>query len=473
MKLFCNDRFFTDEYGRARLFNGVNIVDKSVTTDDDGNHVYNFDVTDESLEALSQKGMNIIRLGITWAGVQREPDKIEYSYLDGVKAAIEKCRSHGFEVYLDFHQDLFSKYISCGDGAPAFACKMLPSGKPKKCFVIWAEDYFVSPWVHKSFDAFWTAGSYTQEQFMFALKKTAEYLADCDISAYDVFNEPFPGSPAKAVAARLVAAAVSTIGFSKRVDRKKIIKDLEAGEIFRALEVIDDPKVMGAIIGAATPILDVFHREKYMPFLRRAEEALREAGYEGVIFAENSYFSNLGIPCAIEKTSDRMAFAPHGYDITVDTPITNTASPHRVDFIFNEHERTQKRLNVPVLVGEWGGMVPGADEYPALKHLIKKFDKNYWSQTYWHYFRDMENSRIVDTMTRFYPVAVAGTPKGFDNMPGRFSVSYTGNASCGQPTEIFLAKQPKKVYSTLPYTIEGNRLYAEAGDGECVIVIEY
>lgn len=452
----------------------MNYVDKSVTVDDDGHHRYTFRPTDENLQNLAKKGMNVIRLGLTWAGVEPEPDEYDYTYLDDVKAAVKKCNDNGLSVYIDFHQDLFSKFIcTAGDGAPKFACNMRDTAKAKDPVVIWAEDYFLNPRVHTSFDNFWTAGSFTQKHFLNAIQKTAEYLSDCDIIAYDVLNEPFPGSPAIQVAAKIGKSAVKTLTKSKRVDRKKLIRDAKSGDVFRILEVIDDPKVFGRIVGAATPVLDKFHKEKYMPFLQRAEEALRKGGYQGIVFAEHSYFSNLGISAAIEKTSDKMAYAPHGYDITVDTPLTNTASPYRIDFIFDEAKKTQDRINVPVLVGEWGGMVDGADEYPALSHLVNKFDKNYWSHTYWHWFDGIENTKIMATMTRTYPVAVAGTPEFFENKNGRFSLNYKGNAACKEPTEIFLAATPKKVFSTAPYRIEGDRLYADAIDGGCVIVVEY
>lgn len=474
MNISCKDRFFVDGDGRARLYCGVNIVDKSVTVDGDGHHRYNFNPTDENLKALADRGMNVIRLGITWAGVQPEPDTIDYTYLDDVKAAIRRCNSFGFTVYVDFHQDLFSKFIcTAGDGAPRFACNMRAKAKAKDPVVIWAEDYFLNPRVMGSFDNFWAANSWTQKQFMFMLEKTAEYLADCDIMAYDVLNEPYPGTPALAVAAKMVDSAIHIISKSKRVDRKKLIRDLKSGDMMKVLEVIDDEKVFGGIVCAATDVMENFYVKKYTPFLARCDEALRKGGYQGIIFAEHSYFSNLGIPAAIGKVSDKMAFAPHGYDVTVDTPLTNTASPYRIDFIFNEAKRTQDRLNVPVLVGEWGGMVDGADDYPALRHLVKKFDGNYWSHTYWHWFNGIENTKIMDTMTRTYPVAVAGTPEFFENTPGRFALNYKGDASCTAPTEIFLAKKPKKVFATAPYKIEGNRLYADAVDGGSVIIIEF
>ena len=176
--------------------------------------------------------------------------------------------------------------------------------------------------------------------------------------------------------------------------------------------------------------------------------------------------------------SGKIVFVP-GYDITVDTPLTNEASPHRVDHIFGEHERTQARLGVPVLVGEWGGMVPGGEKYPALEHLIDKFDRNRWSQTYWHWFDGMEDSKIMDILSRPYPQAVAGEIKGYgyDRKNKVFTLSYTGSSVIKAPTLIWLPKEPKAVYATRKYQLNrtGNGLILQvyAGKGESVVKVEW
>ena len=44
---------------------------------------------------------------------------------------------------------------------------------------------------------------------------------------------------------------------------------------------------------------------------------------------------------------------PHGYDLVVDTEGVQWASNNRIDVIFDAHRRTQQRMGVPVMVGEW------------------------------------------------------------------------------------------------------------------------
>lgn len=482
---------FVDEKGRQRIFNGVNFVCKSAVPDEDGVIRFKTDITDSLMELLAKKGINIVRLGVTWEGIEPQPGEFNKAYLDGVRDTLSICERHGIYAFIDWHQDLFSCHnLTSGDGAPRWACiKSLE--KPHDPYIIWAEGYFAHPGIHACFDAFWNntpvLGKGLQEWYCEMLAYTVSYLKDCKaIMGYDVMNEPFPGSDGGRAFRKLVMRGIETGLLSKRVDRKKIISDVLDGRIMDALSVADDSLVYHHVIEAAYELIRKFDTEKYYPFLARAAETVRKNSDGGIIFAENSYYSNLGIPFSAPALTDEngkpasdFAFAPHGYDITVDTPLTNEASPYRVDHIFNEHERTQKRLGAPILVGEWGGMVDGGEKYPALEHLVDKFDRNKWSQTYWHYFANFADSKIGEIICRTYPVAVAGEIKyyGTDRRFNTFALSYTGSSTIKAPTLIYLPKEPKKIYSTKKYVVKdtenGKILQVNAGKGECVVKIEY
>ena len=474
-----------DDNGRERIFNGINFVYKGVDKDEDGVIRYKTDLNEDVIKALRAKGMNIIRLGLTWAGIEPEPGKYNTEYLDGYKEILKLCDKHGMYVYVDWHQDLFSAFCSApGDGAPEWAC--IYTKKRQDPLFIWAEGYFFHKDIHKSFDAFWenkdVNGKGMRDSFCDMLTFTVDYLKGFDcIIGYDVFNEPFPGTPGGKMFRSLVKNGVETILFNKRVDRKKLIKDALSKEVMEMLSVADDHKVYRGILGKTKEMMYEFDTKRYYPFLVAAAEAIRKVDKTGIIFSENCYFSNLGIPCSVPRIvykdgtrEENHLFSPHGYDITVDTPLTNNASPYRIDFIFDEHKRTQERMDVPVLVGEWGGMVPGSDEYPALEHLIEKFDKNMWSHTYWHYFGGFENSEIMNVICRPLPVAVAGEIKGYsyDRKNKEFTLTYTGSSTVKAPTLIYLPSEPKKVYSTKGWKYKDNILSVYAGKGECIVKVE-
>ena len=61
---------FRDDKGRTRIFSGYNAVDKGAAPDDDGVIRYHTPLDDETLAFLAGRGTNVVRLGLTWAGVE-------------------------------------------------------------------------------------------------------------------------------------------------------------------------------------------------------------------------------------------------------------------------------------------------------------------------------------------------------------------------------------------------------------------
>ena len=481
---------FVDDKGRERIFNGVNYVYKGVAADEHGVIHYKNELTDALLSALAAKGVNILRLGCTWAGIEPEMGVYNKTYLAEYKDVVKRCAKHGIYVFLDWHQDLYSAYcFKGGDGAPAWACKY--TKKPAGAKFIWAEGYFFNRSVHRCFDAFWNnepvAGRGLRDRFCDMLTYTVNYFADCEnVMGYDVFNEPYPGTDGGRIFRNLVVNGVGTLLLSRNIDRRGLLNNAKKKDVMAMLSVADDPTVYHGVIDNAEKTLTKFDTGVYYDFICAAAAAVRKATDKGVLFMENSYYSNTGIPCRTPHATlpngakeQNLAFSPHGYDLTVDTPLTNEASPYRVDLIFNEHKRKQARMGVPVLVGEWGGMVPGGEKYPALEHLIDTFDQNRWSQTYWHLLKDMPETKIMDILCRPYPQAVAGVIKryGYNRKNDVFDLSYTGDSALRAPTLIYLPKEPKKIFSTKAYTLKQENgayiLQVRAGKGECAVKVEF
>ncbi len=104
-----------------------------------------------------------------------------------------------------------------------------------------------------------------------------------------------------------------------------------------------------------------FDTEKYSPFLNKITKDIREITPNGIIMIEQSFLCNGGAKQSVPlitvdgKVEHLQCFGPHSYDMTVDTPLYKYANADRVKGVFNEMYNTQKRLDVPVIVGEWGG----------------------------------------------------------------------------------------------------------------------
>lgn len=480
-KILTDGMRFVDEFGRERIFSGVNIVDKNSQGDK-----YAFDVTHELLDGFVKKGINIIRLGFTWALLEPKPGEYNDAYLDSYEKIIDMANEHGIYVYLDMHQDLFSSKTQ-GDGAPDWAT--LTDGraaKPQK--FVWAEGYFWGRACHRAFDNFWdnkqVNGKGLLEWFADCWAYVAERFKDKEnLFGFDFFNEPFPGKDGGKIFRKIIGKLVWVTLTDSRISKSKLIKyGLSAENRHKVLDFYDD-RVFPKIVSAGNKLIYKFDTERYSPFLDRMGEAVRKVTDNGILFADNCYYSNLGIPCSIHpitvngKADSLQCFEPHGYDIMVDTPEYKYANNSRVGTIFDEHRRTQERLNVPCLVGEWGGFGgEGEDWLPHIEFLMDKFDSYKWSNTYWHYQEGFTDSVLMKVFCRPYPKAIAGEIEEYkvDRKNRVFALSF--NQETQMQNIIYVPDEPVEIIldgaSIFP-EFNGTDLLLTAECGKHNIIIKY
>lgn len=460
-KISVKSTAFVDESGRERIFNGINLVYKGRSLDENGNYIYTppEDLwTEDVIRGLAEKGINLVRFGLLWAAIEPQPGIYNEEYLDTMEKYIDLCAKYGIYVYLDMHQDLYS--MDFGDGAPAWAT-ITDSYKYKPAKIIWAEGYFFNKAVQHSFDHFWNNtpinGKGLQDYFADMWKHVAERFKDKEnLFGFDIFNEPYPGTDGGKIFKKILKSGTKTV-LSKKVKKTKAIVNMIKGDfVTEALGVLDDSEIMRSMTEGGDMLVKKFDTMKYYPFLVKVSSAIREVTDKGIIMTENCYYSNTSIPCSTPKLrynngelEKNSAFAPHAYDLTVDSYYTNTASNKRVDTIFREHSRTQKRLGVPVIVGEWGGMVDGSDEYPHLEHLLELFDDNHWSQTYWAYMRNLLDSKIMNIISRPYPVAIPGNiiKYNFNRKNNTFTLKFNCDKITRKKAEVYVPCKPKEIIS--------------------------
>lgn len=467
LKISTFEKTFTDSEGRQRIFNGVNLCDKGYNKDDEINRTYTLDFDEKLIRRFSECGFNLVRLGLTWDAVEPEPNKYNEEYLDRVYAIADLCEKYGIYFYLDMHQDLFSgAKETAGDGAPAWAC-ITDGAKFTKTKLVWAEGYFWGKAVHRAFDHFWANdkvnGVPLQTYYCNMWKHVAEKFKDHPaLFGFDLLNEPFPGTDGGKVFRKLIMSISKTVLTDKRCKKIWMIKQLFTGNAIRVLEPFNDPSLFRKVTSAADELIHKFDTGVYSQFINRTAKAVREVTDNGIIIMENSYYSNLGIPYSCPpvnydgKREEKLCFAPHAYDLMVDTPAYKYASNSRVGSIFDEHKRSQDRLNVPVIVGEWGGQSDGTDWLYHIEYLLDKFDKNQWSHTYWAYYHGLLDDPIMTCLIRTSPVAVCGKidSYSFNRESNVFTLEYTQDKEYNLPTEIFVHKKAKSIECDSKYTLE-------------------
>lgn len=469
---YCDNLKIRDTFGRERIFRGVNLCLKS--------HWMNGYLARKQLfkdglfEDMKSVGVNIVRLGITWAAV--EPHEGEYNddLISVLKEFIDKCAENNIFVMFDMHQDLFSHHFH-GDGAPKWA---IDSSHPNpRQYAIWAEGYFYMQGVQNAFYDFWTDRNGIQTKFIKMWSYVANFLSDCEnIIGYDYFNEPYVHKDGRKVFLTLVSNIIKTV-FGKDVNFEKYFKNCKdktgfakmAIKIFsfirtkkglhKFLETMDSEEKLYHAINGLSEYTKDFNKNYYQPFFNNISKKTNKKGIFN--FFEHNYYSNLGLPFEIEH-KEKDVYSPHAYDIFVDSPLYNKySSNNRVNGILSNIRKNQLNMNVPIIFGEWGGDAPGHDWVKHIDFIMGEFEKYHWSNIYWGY--NFKKDELKEIFNRPYPVAVCGNIEKIktDSKNHKFTLKWTCDKDFPEniKTEIYVPNKGIVTYK--------NKI------GENEIVIEY
>ncbi|KAL2634602.1 hypothetical protein R1flu_006081 [Riccia fluitans] len=109
-----------DQSRRERIFHGLNVVVKGspwhprLEAFDP-----QFSFSDADISLLREWGVNVVRLGVMWPGVEPKRGQVNSTYLNVMQTIVRKLHSAGIYTVLEFHQDLFSAQF-CGEGLPSW-----------------------------------------------------------------------------------------------------------------------------------------------------------------------------------------------------------------------------------------------------------------------------------------------------------------------------------------------------------------
>ena len=280
-KILTDNLRFVDEYGRERIFAGMNVVDKKDYNRNDNN--YGYPAETFPFEEFRARGFNIIRLGFTWSAMEPVPGKYNEKLISDLKAFLDKCEEYGIYAYLDCHQDLYSSYCY-GDGAPRWAT-ITDEFTPHKQLAVWAEGYFYGRACHRAFDNFWDNVHYNrkglQDYFADMWKHLAAELGNHPaLFGYDFLNEPFPGADGGKIFRKLIGSVVATSVTDKRVSLKEMAKEALGPDKPKALDQFPGD-VFRKIGSSCDDIVKKFDETRYSPFV----STMGTAGGQGTFTA--------------------------------------------------------------------------------------------------------------------------------------------------------------------------------------------
>lgn len=217
---------FVDSSGRERIFHGTNAVVKGPPWIPDWRKFsVDISMSKEDFEWMRQLGLNALRLGIFWTGVEPVRGQYNESYLDEIEHIVTLAASHGVYTFLDMHQDGFAEQF-CGEGFPPWAVRRsefpkhmgwpFPYSKPLSDSQFYKEDKLAGDPRVPAHWACWSKhgpgwGESTREsaQAYQALYSNWEGIGDAfvamwakvasrfahrpEILGLEIFNEPFAG----------------------------------------------------------------------------------------------------------------------------------------------------------------------------------------------------------------------------------------------------------------------------------------
>lgn len=133
--IYSKNGYFVDEKGRILLFRGCNFsADAKIPVLPNGathnkeslnrekisfvGRPCRLEEADEHFERMKNWGFNFLRFLITWEAIEpHEPGVYDIEYIRFIKSILKKAADYGFYIYIDPHQDVYSRF-SGGDGAP-------------------------------------------------------------------------------------------------------------------------------------------------------------------------------------------------------------------------------------------------------------------------------------------------------------------------------------------------------------------
>jgi endoglycosylceramidase len=480
-RLHVENGRIVDASGRTVVLHGMNVGEKSSAN---GHRLWQ---SQQDFNNLHRWGMNAVRLLIFWSAIEPEPGSYDEDYLKLVDQYVAWAKDAELYVILDMHQDLYSEKVPGGNGMPTWAT--LDDGQPHRTVGdIWSTAYYVSPMVHRAFDNLYANttgpdGTGIQDRFAQAWRHVAQrYAEEPAVAGFDLINEPFIGSDITSIGFALLAALPEVFPASAFPTEPGALLDSLSGSggplPTWVLKGLDDPACHRRALNVIAPFMRDFETGRLMPMYNRISRAIREGNAEGIIFLEPCVLANVGTPSFLEPLTDseggrdpRQAYMPHFYDIVVDTDLAWEPSANRLRVMMGNRVEEAKRLDMPLLIGEWGGYYGSNRARNAARASLKELLPNTVGDFYWDYHRGTDKTAFFDVLSRPLPCSVNGAIEmmELDLDHQTFACSWRENTNGGK-TSFFIPQAWTGAGRAWRTETGGNGDIEEAVDGSVITV---
>ena len=141
-------RWITDAQGRVVVLNGANMVP--------GSHLdlpVEVGLGEDDARFLAAHGLDAVRMGLFYAGVEPEPGRFDEGYIDDHVRLQRALARAGIQTPVDFHQDMLGARYQ-GRGFPDWM--LVDDGRPNQPQAGFPGNYFVNPALNRAYDNFWS-----------------------------------------------------------------------------------------------------------------------------------------------------------------------------------------------------------------------------------------------------------------------------------------------------------------------------
>ncbi|OAA41277.1 cellulase [Metarhizium rileyi] len=400
-----------DEFGRTRFFHGTNVVMKEPPWYRPFEWVPGVSsFGKQDVLNLHDLGLNIVRLGHSWAGAEPVRGQYNQTFLDTMKKQVKMAEDHGLYVLVDVHQDVLAGQL-CGHGVPDWFVKQdwvskdrgfpyplkptpfpvdkdgFPSPQSLCGTIDWSLSY-LSVAVGNAFGRLYNNYDGLGDAFAAYWKKLAsEYVKTTNVVGYNLLNEPWAGD----------TWADPTL--------------LVPG--------VADHKVLEGLWNRAAEQIRLVDNETLIWF-------------EGVTLDILSGFNNVPL-----GDGSKSVHSYHYYKPPQLGSISTTLG--------NRH-KDNERLKTAGVLTELTFWMGDDKQMKGLADAMLATDANMVSWIGWAY-ENLYNGtsgqpypELARHYSRAYPAAVAGSPEsfGFDEISATFKLQFTSDPNIDAPTEIIL-----------------------------------